>query len=86
MASISREAVIPDGILKHQPAFDVPAHPNKILTFTQWCELNTISPRSGRRIIARGEGPVVTQLTAKRIGITVGNNARWQASRARRRA
>jgi len=56
---------------------------DKVLTFAEWCALNNIGQRSGRRIIGSGNGPVVTQLSERRIGITVGNNRRWQAARAR---
>jgi hypothetical protein len=56
---------------------------NRILSFREWCQLNCISERTGRRIVAGGTGPVVTQLSAHRIGISVGNNRRWQESRAR---
>ena len=59
------------------------SHPNQILTFPEWCRLNRISVRTGRRIITGGDGPVVTQLSTKRIGVSVANNAAWQASRAR---
>ena len=68
------------------PPLDAPlttAHPNQVLTFHEWCQLNRISARTGRRILTSGTGPVVTQLSAKRIGVTVGNNAAWQASKAR---
>jgi hypothetical protein len=56
---------------------------DKVLTFAEWCKLNRIGQRTGRRIICSGNGPVVTQLSERRIGITVGNNRRWQKSRAR---
>jgi hypothetical protein len=56
---------------------------NQVLTFKEWCGLNRISERNGRRILAGGDGPVVTQLTAKRIGVTVANNRAWQARRER---
>jgi len=56
---------------------------DKVLTFAEWCKLNRIGQRTGRRIIRSGNGPVVTQLSQRRIGITVGNNRRWQAARAR---
>ena len=56
---------------------------DKVLTFAEWCELNRLGKRTGRRIIRSGNGPVVTQLSERRIGITVGNNRRWQESRAR---
>src|SRR5262249_47406908 len=55
----------------------------RVLTFNEWCALNGIGKRTGRRILTSGSGPVVTQLSERRIGITVGNNRRWQESRAR---
>jgi hypothetical protein len=55
----------------------------QILSFFQWCALNGFSPRTGRRVLASGNGPTITQISDKRIGITVGNNRAWQASRAR---
>jgi len=56
---------------------------DRVLTFAEWCELNRIGKRTGRRIIRSGNGPVMTQLSERRIGITVGNNRRWQEARAR---
>ena len=56
---------------------------DQVLTFAEWCKLNGISKRTGGRIIRSGNGPVVTQLSDRRIGITVGNNRRWQEARAR---
>ena len=56
---------------------------DRVLTFAEWCALNGIGKRTGRRIIRSGNGPVVTQLSERRIGITVGNNRRWQEARAR---
>jgi hypothetical protein len=58
-------------------------HPNQVLTFVQWCRLNNISERTGRRILKSDNGPVMTQLGSWRSGITVANNAKWQASRER---
>jgi hypothetical protein len=56
---------------------------DRVLSFRQWCELNGMGLRTGRRILRSGRGPVVTQLTERRIGIRVADNRRWQASRAR---
>ena len=56
---------------------------NRVLTFKQWTALNGISARTGRRILKAPGGPIVTRLSARRIGITVANNRRWQASRER---
>lgn len=49
----------------------------------QWCELNGFSKATGKRILNSDAGPVVTQLSPRRIGITVANNIAWQESRAR---
>jgi hypothetical protein len=77
---------------KHRSALDAPLpfllregelHDEQVLSFAQCCALNGFSPRTGRRILASSNGPIVTQLSDKRIGITVGNNRAWQASRAR---
>ena len=56
---------------------------HQVLKFVDWCRLNGISPATGRRILKSGKGPIVTQLSARRIGITIGANAEWQAARAR---
>jgi hypothetical protein len=56
---------------------------NSVLSFLDWCRLNGISPATGRRILKSGKGPIITQLSPRRIGVTVANNAAWQASRAR---
>jgi hypothetical protein len=57
--------------------------PDQILNFKRWCQVNDISPRTGFRILASDDGPTVTQLTAKRIGITVAANRAWQQAHAR---
>jgi hypothetical protein len=56
---------------------------DEVLTFPQWCELNTLSTRSGRRILAGeyGPPPEIVQLTPHRIGITRGANRAWQQKR-----
>ena len=56
---------------------------DQILTFREFCILNRLSERSGRRLIANGKGPRVIQLSERRIGIRIGDNRRWQESRVR---
>ena len=58
-------------------------HDHQVLTFKQWCKLNSFSQRTGRRILAAADAPVVTRLSPRRIGITVGNNRAWQQARQR---
>ena len=68
---------------RQQSKRDREADDHRVLSFRQWCELNGFSLATGRRIINARIGPVITQLSPRRIGITVANNAAWQASRAR---
>ena len=56
---------------------------DRVMPFAQWCEVNNFSQATGRRLRKAGKGPVFTQLSDRRIGVTVGNNRRWQASRIR---
>jgi len=56
---------------------------DSVLTFSEWCALNGIGDRTGRRIRASGRGPVFVQLSEKRVGVTLRANREWQQSRAR---
>jgi predicted site-specific integrase-resolvase len=52
---------------------------HRVLSFREWCELNNISPDTGRRIIAAGKIKV-TQLSDRRIGIREDHAAEYQAA------
>ena len=71
---------------KRTSRLEVPlaAQDAQVLTFSEWCKLNQISERTGRKILASPDGPVVTELSTRRLGITIANNRVWQASRARK--
>jgi len=56
---------------------------HRVLSFLDWCWLNGISPATGRRILKSGQGPAITRLSPRRIGITLANNTAWQAARSR---
>jgi hypothetical protein len=58
-------------------------HDDQVLTFHEWCRLNGFSERTGRRELGGPDGPIVTQLSSRRIGVIVRNNRRWQESRKR---
>ncbi len=60
-----------------------PSHDDYVLTLAEWCALNRFSQRTGRRVIRSGNGPVVTRLTERLLGVRVTDNHRWQQSRAR---
>ncbi len=59
--------------------------PDEVFTFREWCQLNKISVRTGRRILKLPEPdrPAVVRLSANRMGITRRANRRWQESRER---
>lgn len=56
---------------------------DEVFTFKQWCALNKISERTGRRILAAPGGPKVTMLSARRFGISRRDNRAWQEARSR---
>jgi predicted DNA-binding transcriptional regulator AlpA len=58
-------------------------HRDKVMSFAQWCRVNSFSKPTGRRIIKRGEGPPVIRLSPRRIGIRESDNRAWQDSRTR---
>jgi hypothetical protein len=59
-----------------------PRKSQRILSFKDWCRLNSISESTGRRIIAAGKVRV-TQLSERRIGVGEDDNAEFQARCAR---
>ena len=50
-----------------------------VMPFSLWCEVNNFSPATGRRLRKAGKGPVFTQISDRRIGVTVRNNRAWQS-------
>ena len=56
---------------------------DQVLGFHEWCRLNRISERTGRRILNGPDGPAVTMLSPRRVGVTVRANREWQQSRER---
>jgi hypothetical protein len=62
---------------------EIELNQHQVLSFLEWCALNKISPATGRRLRKAGKGPKFVQLSDRRIGVTLGANAAWQAARAR---
>jgi len=54
-----------------------------VMPFSLWCEVNNFSAATGRRLRKAGKGPVFTQISDRRIGVTVRNNRIWQESRTK---
>jgi hypothetical protein len=55
----------------------------RVMTIPQWAEVNGFSIWTAQRLIKAGKGPKITQISDRRIGITVANNRKWQAARER---
>ena len=62
----------------------MPPPDDGVMSFADWCEFNNISEPTGRRLIKSGDGPEVTRLSPRRIGITYGADRRWKAGRVQR--
>ena len=58
---------------------------DQVLSFLEWCSLNRISERTGRRILNGPDAPTVTMLSPRRFGVTVRANREWQHARERGR-
>ena len=54
-----------------------------VMTIPQWCKQCGFSVWTGQRLLKAGKGPKVTQISDRRIGITLGHHREWLASRVR---
>jgi hypothetical protein len=59
---------------------------DRVMPFRIWCEVNGFSEATGRRLRKAGKGPVFTQISDRRIGVTIRNNRIWQEARVKREA
>jgi hypothetical protein len=74
---------ISDPILDREIELTRALDDQRVMTIPQWCTVCGFSLDTGRRLLKAGKGPIVTQISDRRIGITVGNNRRWQRARER---
>jgi hypothetical protein len=54
-----------------------------VLTLEEWLVVNNFSPRTAQRILHSPDAPIITRLSAQKLGVTVSNNRSWQQSRTR---
>jgi hypothetical protein len=59
------------------------ADPDAVMSFGDWCLRNNISQATGHRIVKRGEGPDLVQLSLNRIGVTFRADKAWKESKRR---
>jgi predicted DNA-binding transcriptional regulator AlpA len=55
---------------------------DRINSFSEWCKRAGISEATGRRLIDAGEGPKLTWLSARRMGIRERHYLEWLDARA----
>ena len=53
-----------------------------VFSFREWCVRADISEATGRRLIARGEGPIITHVSVRRIGVTRQHHREWLRQRS----
>lgn len=54
-----------------------PPSNNRVMTVQEWCERAGVSRVTGWRIIKRGGGPKITQVSLRRIGVREDHFAEW---------
>jgi predicted DNA-binding transcriptional regulator AlpA len=55
----------------------------KVLSLREAAALNGISWMTLKRLIKAGDGPQIIQISPKRVGVRIIDNAKWQAKRLR---
>jgi len=55
----------------------------KVLTFREWCKLNSFSIATGKRLMRARKGPKVVRLSERRIGIRMIDHVQWSDQRVR---
>jgi predicted DNA-binding transcriptional regulator AlpA len=56
-----------------------------VITIKQWCQRAGISYATAQRLIAAGDGPTITKLSTRRLGVRGRDHRAWLDSRAVRR-
>jgi hypothetical protein len=52
---------------------------DEVRSVKEWCRTANFSPATGRRQIKAGNGPTITRLSERRIGVTGRNYRAWLA-------
>lgn len=65
------------------PAGDAAAHPPRFVTIKNWCQMCGISEITGYRMLRKGQGPKVTQLSPGRIAIRWDHLHQWLEAQVR---
>jgi hypothetical protein len=55
-----------------------------VMPFSLWCDVNNFSLATGRRLRKAGKGPVFTQISERKVGVTIPGSGRNPAPKADR--
>jgi hypothetical protein len=55
---------------------------DRVTSFLAWCRRIGVSPATGRRLLSSGEGPRITRLSARRIGVRERDHVAWLDARS----
>jgi hypothetical protein len=59
---------------------------DRVMSFQEWAKAASLSERTAKDVIERGDGPPVVQLSTGRIGIRVCDHRTWLTARTRTKA
>jgi hypothetical protein len=68
--------------LDHVSSWPLGLADDRVLTLSEFANLAGISPVTLRRRIAAGDGPIITKLSERRLGIRVRHAREWLDARA----
>jgi predicted DNA-binding transcriptional regulator AlpA len=65
---------------------DLRSPEDRVLSVKEWAKEAGISLKTAQNLIARGEGPLVVELSPNRLGVRICEHRAWLAARTRRRS
>jgi hypothetical protein len=71
-------------VTQRLPRGSTQREPVRVFSFAKFCELGGFSPRTGRRLIESGDGPQITRLSDRRIGVREDHYSEWLDRRVMR--
>ena len=55
---------------------------DRIITIKEWCAAAGFSHSTGKKLLRDGDGPIITRLSPRRIGIRVRDYLAWADARS----
>jgi hypothetical protein len=55
--------------------------PDRVIPFLAWCKRIGVSAATARRLVRRGQGPRITKLSDRRVGVRERDHVAWLDAR-----